>query len=118
MRVLPRRGQNLILSGIKDVPPSAGCVIQPVGRLLHARSNVWWISYFRRDLANNVTSLIVGFALEECRLQIHVKYIPALICGCLDCKAEATPGCSRTVCLLIVLLLVLEAPEDPASLGL
>ena len=104
---------------IKGVPPSAGCVI-PVGRLLHARSNVWWISNFRRDLTNGVTSLIVCFALEECCSQIHVKYIPTLICGCLglDCKAEATPGCSRTFCLLIILLLVLEASEDPASLGL
>ena len=42
----------------------------------------------------------------------------AFIWGCLDCKAEATPGCSRAVCLLIILLLVLEPSEDPASLGL
>ena len=36
----------------------------------------------------------------------------------LGLKAETTPGCSRTVCLLIILLLVLEASGDPASLGL
>ena len=53
------------------------------------------------------------FFLGKCCLQIHMKNVPAL-----DRKAETTPGCSRTVCLLIILLLVLKTPEGPASLGL
>ena len=47
-----------------------------------------------------------------------MKNVPAFICGCLDGKAKTTPGCSKAISLLIILLLVLETPEDPTSLSL
>ena len=54
------------MNGVLNLGCSAWCIIQPVGRFLHASTNAWGISHVRRDVANDVTILIICFSLEKC----------------------------------------------------
>ena len=71
-------------SFVDDVPPPPGSVIKTIGWSLKSCGNVWWIACFWRKLADNITTLIISFALEESCLKVYVVEIIQVVGGIGD----------------------------------
>ena len=64
---------SCILDGpANDVPPSTRSIIESVSRLLHPCSDVWRISSFWWESADNVPVAVIALSLKESGLQVDV----------------------------------------------
>ena len=79
---------------------------------------MWRMSGFRGQLTDNVPGIVIELALQKCGFKINMIEGSVHISSELTSHSETRSRGCRRVGLLLILLPVLEALQDPSSLAL
>ena len=102
--------------GVQPIPPTSWCIVQAVRRPLQRRSDRRRITGFKWQLTDHVSGRIIGLALEQSILQVHMQENQIMIRCYLTCHSESRSSRRRRNCLLFQCLPILKTLEKPSGL--